>query len=193
MRCRGRVQSNTPLSASVIYRRAMPKVQVTRISAYGLLLQQDRLLLCRLSNQMREAGKWTLPGGSIEFGEDPEAAMIREVEEETGLRVSSAGLAGIDSFTHDAPERSFHGLRIIYHADILDGALRYEAVGSTDMCEWHRLDSLDELAIVELVQAVLPIVRRDMVRRKGLMCSRRASHGGVRPLNGSVALSIGEQ
>ena len=73
---------------------------------------------------MPEAGKWTLPGGGIEFGEDPEAAMIREVEEETGLHVSSAGLAGIDSFTHDAPERSFHGLRIIYHANVLDGVIK---------------------------------------------------------------------
>jgi 8-oxo-dGTP diphosphatase len=136
----------------------MSKVQVTRISAYGLVRQQDRLLLCRLSSEMPEAGKWTLPGGGIEFGEDPEAAMIREVEEETGLHVSSAGLAGIDSFTHDAPERSFHGLRIIYHANVLGGVLRHEEDGSTDRCEWHRLDSLDELDIVELVQAVLPML-----------------------------------
>lgn len=137
----------------------MSKIQVTRISAYGLLHQEDRLLLCRLSSQMPEAGKWTLPGGGIEFGEDPEAAMIREVREETGLRVSSAGIAGVDSFTHDAPGRSFHGLRIIYHANVLEGALCYEEDGSTDMCEWHCLDSLDELDVVELVQAVLPMIR----------------------------------
>ncbi|MEZ5558635.1 MAG: NUDIX domain-containing protein [Pseudomonadales bacterium] len=138
----------------------MSKVQVTRISAYGLLRQEDRLLLCRLSDQMTEAGKWTLPGGGIEFGEDPEAAMIREVREETGLLVSSAGVAVVNSFTHDAPERSFHGLRIIYHANVLDGVLCYEIDGTTDMCEWHRLDSLDELGVVELVQVVLPMVRR---------------------------------
>ena len=138
----------------------MSHVFVTRISAYGLVCDDDRLLLCRLSGGMSEAGKWTLPGGGIEFGEDPEAAMIREVEEETGLRVSSAGLAGISSVTHEGPDRSFHGLRIVYYADIVDGVLRNEEAGSTDMCRWHAIGSLEDLGIVELVQAALPFVQR---------------------------------
>ena len=74
----------------------MVNLQVTRISAYGFVLDGNRLLLCRLSGHVLDAGKWTLPGGAIEFGEAPEAAMAREVEEETGLRVVSAGLAGVD-------------------------------------------------------------------------------------------------
>jgi 8-oxo-dGTP diphosphatase len=135
-------------------------VEVTRISAYALLIERDHLLLCRLSGDMLHAGMWTLPGGGIEFGEDPEAAMIREVEEETGLRVSAAGLAGIHSFTHDTPGRSFHGIRIVYYADVIDGVLRYEQDGTTDMCRWHALDTLETLGLVELVEAALPMLRR---------------------------------
>lgn len=137
----------------------MSDLQVTRISAYGLVLNRDLILLCRLSSEMPEAGKWTLPGGGIEFGEDPEAAMIREVEEETGLRVSSNGVAGIDSFNHSVPGRSYHGVRIIYHTHIVDGVLRHEQEGSTDMCAWHPIDSLQSLGIVELVKAALPMIR----------------------------------
>jgi len=143
----------------------MSRVQVTRISAYAVVVEHDHLLLCRLSSDMLHAGMWTLPGGGIEFGEDPEAAMIREVEEETGLRVSAAGLAGIDSVTHETPGRSFHGIRIVYFADVVggadvvDGELRYEEDGTTDMCRWQPIESLADLPVVELVTSVLPMVR----------------------------------
>ena len=138
----------------------MSKVEVTRIAAYGLLIDGDRLLLCRLSDGLPEAGMWTLPGGGLEFGEHPEAGMIREVEEETGLRVTSAGLAGIDSFTQGVPERSLHGVRIIFHANVIGGVLRNEREGSTDMCQWHAIDALDKLGVVDLVEAALPMIRR---------------------------------
>ena len=69
----------------------------SRVSAYGLILDGDRILLCRLSKELpRWEGSWTLPGGGLEFGESPEAAMIREVEEETGLQVVARSIAGIE-------------------------------------------------------------------------------------------------
>ena len=138
----------------------MTRIEVTRVSAYGLLRDADRILLCRLSQGVADAGMWTLPGGGIEFGEHPEAAMIREVEEETGLFVTSSGFAGINSFRQDTPDRAFHGVRVIYHADVVGGNLRHEVEGTTDRCEWHRLDSLHHIAIVELVEAALPMLRR---------------------------------
>lgn len=137
----------------------MATQQVTRISAYGILTRANQLLLCRLSSQvLAGAGMWTLPGGDIEFGEDPKDAMIREVEEETGLNVVSTGLAGVHSFRLDSPKRSFHGIQLIYHATILGGRLRHEVSGSTDQCAGHALDALDSLPVVELVDAALPMI-----------------------------------
>ncbi len=136
----------------------MSRVEVTRISAYGLVCDVDRILLCRFSEGIFSAGMWTLPGGGIEFGEYPEEAMVREVEEETGLRVMPMGFAGISSFRHDTDVRAFHGIRVIYHATLLGGELRHEVAGSTDRCEWHRLDSLDRIDVVELVDFVLPLL-----------------------------------
>ena len=138
----------------------MTRIEVTRISACALLSDTDRILLCRLSKGVAGAGMWTLPGGGIEFGEHPEAAMIREVEAEAGLRVTSSGFAGINSFRRDTPDRAFHGVRVIYHADVVGGDLRHEIEGSTDKCEWYRLDSLHHVAIVELVEAALLMLRR---------------------------------
>jgi ADP-ribose pyrophosphatase YjhB (NUDIX family) len=136
----------------------MTKVQVTRISAYGLVTESDHLLLCRLSAALPHAGMWTLPGGGIEFGEHPEAAMVREVEEETGLIVAPVRLAGIDSFSAEVPDRAFHAVRIIYHANRIGGTLRDESEGTTDACQWHPLNTLGSLPVVELVEAALPLL-----------------------------------
>ena len=56
-----------------------------RVAAYAICLDRDRLLACRLAPGEPWPGSWTLPGGGIDFGEDPGAAVARELEEETGL------------------------------------------------------------------------------------------------------------
>lgn len=51
------------------------------------------LLLRREDRSMADLdGLWELPGGKVEFGEDPEAAAVREVLEETGLAVKVTGM-----------------------------------------------------------------------------------------------------
>jgi ADP-ribose pyrophosphatase YjhB (NUDIX family) len=52
-----------------------------------------RLLLIRRGHAPH-AGLWSLPGGRIEAGESPEAAVEREVREETGLRVRAGATVG---------------------------------------------------------------------------------------------------
>ena len=131
----------------------------TRIGAYGLVLQRQRLLLCRISPSVPEwAGWWTLPGGGVEFGEHPEGAMIREVREETGLVVRAAGLAGLDSLVVPGADPAVHSLRILYFTEVLEGALRNEVDGSTDLCEWHPLESVRMLPIVGLVETALDLL-----------------------------------
>jgi 8-oxo-dGTP diphosphatase len=52
-----------------------------------------RLLLIRRGHAPH-AGLWSLPGGRVEAGESPEAAVEREVREETGLRVRAGAAVG---------------------------------------------------------------------------------------------------
>ena len=80
----------------------------TRIGAYGLVFKEQAMLLCRLSAEVPGwEGSWTLPGGGIDFGEAPEAAMIREVEEETGLTVRAEGVAFVGSVFSSSTRREF--------------------------------------------------------------------------------------
>ena len=52
-----------------------------------------RILLIRRGHEP-EAGRWSLPGGRIEPGENDAEALVREVREETGLLVTAGELAG---------------------------------------------------------------------------------------------------
>ncbi len=132
---------------------------MTRIAAYGLVLDCDQILLCRISNQLpQHTGFWTLPGGGIEFGEHPADAMVREVQEETGLIVVSAGIAGVDSITLDRAEITYHSVRIVYFTHTLGGKLTNEIDGTTDLCGWHPMAEARSLPIVDLVEFGLDLV-----------------------------------
>jgi 8-oxo-dGTP diphosphatase len=127
--------------------------RVQRVAAYNVCIDAaGRLLVCRLSAVTEAAGAWTLPGGGIEFGEHPEAAALRELEEETGLIGQVAGLLAVDSVHRpvrlgdDAAD--YHSIRILYRTTIVGGELQHEAAGSTDRAAWHTRAELETLPLV---------------------------------------------
>ncbi|MDB6079243.1 MAG: nudI [Akkermansiaceae bacterium] len=129
------------------------RTQRTRVSAYALIREPGRVLLCRLSAEVpRWKGSWTLPGGGLNFGESPEQAMVREVEEETGLKVEPVSIAKIDSLHDTSGDSDFHGIRIIYHVRVAGGALRNEVSGSTDCCAWHEFPLSPSVPLVDLAR-----------------------------------------
>ena len=67
-----------------------------RVAAYAVIIDADDRILLAHWNEGRRAA-WTLPGGGLESGEDPEHAARREVREETGYRVTVGDLLGIHS------------------------------------------------------------------------------------------------
>lgn len=133
--------------------------QKTRVAAYGLVLDDNKILLSRISKELPKwEGQWTLPGGGLFFGEPPEDAMVREVEEETGIIVSPVSIAEIDSLHDQESNPQFHGLRILYHAKYLGGSLKNELEGTSDLAAWFTFAETKQLPLVDIALRGVKIV-----------------------------------
>jgi 8-oxo-dGTP pyrophosphatase MutT (NUDIX family) len=112
--------------------------------------------LTRIAAAYADAGKWTLPGGGVKWGEPPELAAIRELWEETGLRGKATRPVGVFSATYlRSPDRnrdSVHHIGIVYEIDVVEGDPRNEEHGSTDRCAWISLDQVDALPLAALAK-----------------------------------------
>lgn len=87
----------------------------------SILLEQDgRVLLVRRAVEP-EMGHWSLPSGFIEWDESPDSAAVREVAEETGLKVAEPELLDVGHYDGDFRGP---GLNINYRATVVGGTPR---------------------------------------------------------------------
>ena len=82
------------------------------VSAVALVDADGRVLLAKRPQGKTLAGLWEFPGGKVEDGETPEAALIRELKEELGINVAQSCLAPL-AFASHAYE-TFHLLMPLY-------------------------------------------------------------------------------
>lgn len=135
--------------------------KIKRVSAYGLITDADnRILLCRLSKIVEDyAGKWSLVGGGLEFGEDPKDAVVREVSEETNLKASVGKLLDVNSTLIYFSDKIVHAIRIIYQATVEPGEIIVERDGSTDAVSWFSRQEIKELIRANEIELVSLAVR----------------------------------
>ncbi len=127
---------------TVLSRLIRPLFQVF---AAAVIFDQDKNMMLVKSTYQR-FHPWGLPGGSLEYGEHPEEAVIREVQEETGLHIGIEKLLLINTWR---PDR----VGIYYLCRVTDG-------------EFHPSDEVSEFDYFSMDR--LPDVRpidADMIKR----------------------------
>jgi 8-oxo-dGTP diphosphatase len=92
------------------------------VSAVALIDPDDRVLLARRPEGKAMAGLWEFPGGKVELGETPEAALIRELQEELGIDTWASCLAPLTFASHAYED--FHLLMPLFACRKWQGQVR---------------------------------------------------------------------
>lgn len=108
------------------------------------------LLLKRSASSKGNPGKWDLPGGKVDAGENFEEALIREVAEETGLRISVGRVAG-------TAESELEMTRVIYL--IMEGRVESGEVSLSDEHDDYLWVDKQDLPKMDLCDQFLPFVQ----------------------------------
>ena len=117
--------------------------RLQRIAVYALVLRDGSILLTRISARGAHPGSWTLPGGGLDHGESPRAAVTREVREECGVACEVGDLLDVHDthFEGTAPSgrfEDFHGVHLVFRGTVPDDARPrvVEIDGTTDDVAW---------------------------------------------------------
>ncbi len=102
--------------------------RMQRVGAYALIRRRDEVLLVRFSEKGFHTGSWSLPGGGLDHGESPAAALVREVEEECGVTAEVGDLLLVhdEHFSGTAPSgryEDFHAVALVFAATVPDDAV----------------------------------------------------------------------
>jgi len=92
------------------------------VSAVALIDVDGRILLAQRPEGKSMAGLWEFPGGKVEPGETPEAALIRELDEELGINTWRSCLAPLTFASHGYDE--FHLLMPVFACRKWEGTPR---------------------------------------------------------------------
>ena len=131
--------------------------------AYALIIKDDKIVLIKKKTGPYD-GKLDLPGGTIEFGERPEDTLVRELEEEIGVKVKKYELVDANSVTfkwkYEDKIINFHHVGIFYKVLSYDNEIKKE-MKITDKnddslgADFYTIkaltkDKLSDIAILEL-------------------------------------------
>jgi len=112
-----------------------------KLTVDGVVVDDGKIVLIRRRNPPFK-GMWALPGGFVDVGETVERAVVREVFEETGLRVKVVRLVGVYSDPKRDPRR--HTVSVCFLCRKTGGRLVFGS-DAADV-HWFSLDCLPKLA-----------------------------------------------
>ncbi len=133
----------------------------TVIVAAGVLIEGGRVLVSQRKKGAHLAGAWELPGGKVEEGEDPAAAVVRELREELGVEVRVDDI--LDVTFHRYPARDGHGERsvllLFYRCTRLPGSPEPQCLDVAALA-WEDAAGLIDERFPEADRPVLEKLRR---------------------------------
>ncbi len=124
------------------------------VSAVALIDIDGRVLLAQRPEGKSMAGLWEFPGGKVEAGETPEAALIRELEEELGINTSQSCLAPLSFASHSYDD--FHLLMPLFACRKWEGT---PVSRESQKLKWVRAQDLKNYPMPAADIPLIPVLR----------------------------------
>ncbi|WP_077959924.1 8-oxo-dGTP diphosphatase MutT [Ensifer adhaerens] len=127
--------------------------KIVLVAACALVDSDGRILLAQRPEGKSLAGLWEFPGGKVEAGETPEETLIRELEEELGIRTKVACLAPLTFASHTYDD--FHLLMPLYVCRRYEGV----AIGREGQAiKWVRPKALRDYPMPPADEPLIPFL-----------------------------------
>jgi 8-oxo-dGTP diphosphatase len=143
--------------------RLYPNRPIVGVGA--VIIQNGKILLEKRKNDPGR-GKWSIPGGLVELGESLEQAVIREVQEETGLVVDTPKLIDVVSQTtlDESGKVKYHFVIVDYLVKLQSGTAR--AASDAAELEWIRLDEVEQKDLIKSFRRFFEKNRKGLEKMK---------------------------
>ena len=112
----------------------------TDIVAAGVVVERGKVLLSRRKKGTHLSGLWEFPGGKVEPGEDPRAALRRELEEELGILTTVGEIADVTFHRYDDAGKAV--LLLFFHATREEGSPEPQPIDVAEV-KWADASALD--------------------------------------------------
>lgn len=129
-------------------------MKLVLVSAVALIDADGRVLLAQRPDGKAMAGLWEFPGGKVEQGETPEAALIRELHEELGIGTWASCLAPLTFASHAYAD--FHLLMPLFACRKWDGTPQSR---EGQALKWVRPNDLRDYPMPAADIPLIPILR----------------------------------
>ena len=131
----------------------------TDIVAAGIVIERGQVLLSRRKKGSHLAGLWEFPGGKAEAGEDPRAALRRELREELGIETRVGEIVDVTFHRYDDADKAV--LLLFFEAFREEGSPEPTAIDVAEVA-WRGLEGLTpeefppaDVAVLTKVRALL--------------------------------------
>lgn len=130
------------------------KKPILLVAACALVDADNRILLAQRPEGKSLAGLWEFPGGKVEAGETPEETLVRELEEELGIKTKVACLAPLSFASHTY--ETFHLLMPLYICR------RYEGIPQGregQAIKWVKAKALRDYPMPPADEPLIPVLQ----------------------------------